>query len=70
MRVDLSVAIVAMTVYENITLANGTVITKREFDWDSRERGFALGAFFYGYIMTQFIGGYVGTKFGGALVSI
>lgn len=38
------------------------------FDWDSKERGLILSAFFYGYILTQFAGGYFGSRIGGNLV--
>lgn len=69
MRVNLSVAIVAMTENRTTVQADGTIIQERDFDWNSREKGFALGAFFYGYICTQFIGGFVASKFGGSLVS-
>lgn len=68
MRVNLSVAIVAMTMNRTVEQADGTEILERYFDWSSRERGFALGAFFYGYITTQFIGGLIASKFGGSLV--
>jgi len=36
-----------------------------EFDWDSNDQGLILGAFFYGYIITQIPGGYFSEKFGG-----
>ncbi|CAF0896316.1 unnamed protein product [Rotaria sordida] len=76
MRVNLSVAIVAMvapqsalnqsieacpTVEKNSTKP----IPKYEFDWDPSKEGFILGAFFYGYISTQVIGGNLAEKFGG-----
>ncbi|CAF0896386.1 unnamed protein product [Rotaria sordida] len=75
MRVNLSVAIVAMvapqsalnqsieacpTVEKNSTKP----IPKYEFDWDPSKEGFILGAFFYGYISTQVIGGNLAEKFG------
>lgn len=49
MRANLSVAIVAMT--ENVTIINeetGTEEWTQEFEWDSKQRGFALSSFFYG----------------------
>lgn len=69
MRVNLSVAIVAMTENRTVEHDDGTKTVERYFEWDSRERGFILSAFFYGYITTQFIGGFIASKFGGSLVS-
>ncbi len=31
----------------------------RDFDWNSKERGVVLSAFFYGYITTQLMGGFM-----------
>jgi hypothetical protein len=55
MRVNMSVAIVALT--ENRTIENddGSVSQGPTFDWSSQQQGFVLGAFFYGYICTQVI---------------
>lgn len=39
------------------------------FKWDSKDKGIALGAFFYGNILTQIIGGYAATKYGGNIVT-
>lgn len=36
-----------------------------EFDWDETTQGYILGAFFYGYIVTQVPGGWLASKFGG-----
>ncbi|CAB3387735.1 Hypothetical predicted protein [Cloeon dipterum] len=68
LRVNLSVAIVAMTSNYTVTLDNGTVIQKRDFDWDSKTRGLLLSSFFYGYIITQIPGGWLGARVGGALL--
>ncbi|KAJ4449603.1 hypothetical protein ANN_01006, partial [Periplaneta americana] len=65
LRVNLSVAIVAMTSYRNETLENGTVVTVRDFDWDSKTHGLVLSSFFYGYIVTQILGGWLGGRMGG-----
>lgn len=70
LRVNLSVAIVAMTEKFNVTLENGTVIEDQHFDWDSKQQGLILSSFFYGYIWTQLLGGYLGSKFGGHYVSL
>ena len=70
-RVNLSVAIVAMTENRNVTITNstGTYETQeRYFDWDSKQKGLVLSSFFYGYITTQFIGGLVSSKIGGNLI--
>nr|XP_018914420.1 PREDICTED: sialin-like [Bemisia tabaci] len=69
-RVNLSVAIVAMTSEQLsvVKLENGTTISAmvQEFDWDSKLRGMVLGSFFYGYISTQILGAYLSRRFGGA----
>ncbi|CAH0392613.1 unnamed protein product [Bemisia tabaci] len=72
LRVNLSVAIVAMTT-EHIKiekLANGTTISKtvQEFNWDSKLRGLILSSFFYGYLCTQMLGGCLSRRFGGARI--
>lgn len=69
LRVNLSVAIVAMTEPQNITFTNGTMSQKQDFDWNSKEIGVVLGSFFYGYIWTQVPGGVIASKFGGHIVS-
>lgn len=69
MRVNLSVAIVAMTEDVVTSYENGTEVHHQEFQWNSKERGLVLGSFFYGYILTQFIGGYIASTVGGSLVS-
>ncbi|KAL7051887.1 hypothetical protein ACKWTF_004680 [Chironomus riparius] len=68
MRVNMSVAIVALTQNRTIIGVDGTKSYEQHFDWSSQQKGFALGAFFYGYIMTQFAGGVLATKFGGQWV--
>ncbi|KAJ4449609.1 hypothetical protein ANN_01012 [Periplaneta americana] len=65
LRVNLSVAIVAMTTYKNVTLENGTTIVTRDFDWDSKMKGLLLSSFFYGYIITQIPGGWLAARIGG-----
>lgn len=57
-----------MTELRNVTLANGTVIQERYFEWNSRDQGLVLSSFFYGYILTQFLGGLLGAKIGGHIV--
>lgn len=39
-----------------------------EFDWDSKDQGIVLGAYFYGNIATQIIGGILAEKIGGKWV--
>merc|ERR1719228_2193345 len=79
MRVNLSVAIVAMvnnTAITNNTLVNSSTTcpvvsnvtetqTDGPFDWGEREQGWLLGAFFYGYVATQIPGGRMAEKYGG-----
>lgn len=79
MRVNLSVAIVAMvnnTAITNNTLVNSSTTcpvvsnvtetqTDGPFDWGEREQGWLLGAFFYGYVITQVPGGRLSEVLGG-----
>ncbi|XP_075233603.1 major facilitator superfamily transporter 9 isoform X1 [Lycorma delicatula] len=70
LRVNLSIAIVAMNSVYDVTLSNGTVIKERDFDWDSKIQGLVLSSFFYGYIFTQLLGGWMGARYGGATVYV
>ncbi|XKL68014.1 hypothetical protein PGB90_003505 [Kerria lacca] len=67
LRTNLSIAIVAMTDGKNITVNNKTYFQKAEFDWNSKEKGFILGSFSYGYFLAP-LGGFLANKFGGATV--
>uniref|UniRef100_A0A1I8Q9J5 Sialin n=2 Tax=Stomoxys calcitrans TaxID=35570 RepID=A0A1I8Q9J5_STOCA len=68
LRVNLSVAIVAMTENRTVIDENGQESWEQDFPWDSKQKGLILSSFFYGYILTQFIGGFVGAKIGGNIV--
>lgn len=68
LRLNLSVGIVAMTENRTITFDNGTVAYEKVFDWDSKQIGFILSSFFYGYTATQLLGGVLAARFGGHLV--
>ncbi|CAH1181150.1 unnamed protein product, partial [Phyllotreta striolata] len=68
LRSNISIALVDMISLKNRTLENGTVIQERDFDWDPVQLGYALSAFFYGYVFTQILGGYLATKFGGSKI--
>lgn len=69
LRVNLSVAIVAMTSNHTKSLGgNRTVTVLPDFTWDAHTKGIILGSFFYGYIFTQLPGGYLATKVGGKLL--
>ncbi|KAL1138559.1 hypothetical protein AAG570_008622 [Ranatra chinensis] len=65
MRVNLSVAVVAMTTNHSIVTENGTDTSIAEFNWSSSTQGLVLSSFFYGYITTQILGGWFATRFGG-----
>lgn len=69
LRVNLSVAIVAMTEPRLTVLSNGTVSYQPEFDWSSSVQGYVLSSFFYGYLLTQVLGGYLSNRYGGTNVS-
>ncbi|CAG9774089.1 unnamed protein product [Ceutorhynchus assimilis] len=71
MRVNLSVAIVAMVNQTATATQNGVIdscptpnsstistsYSEGEFNWDEKTQGIVLGAFFYGYVVTQIPGG-------------
>ncbi|XP_045493507.1 sialin isoform X1 [Colias croceus] len=65
LRVNLSVAVVAMTEPMETELENGTIVYVPEFDWSSQTKGLVLSSFFYGYIITQLPGGWLAAKIGG-----
>jgi len=79
MRVNLSVAIVAMvnnTAITNSSIANSSdscpvvgnstdLPVDGPFNWGAREQGWLLGAFFYGYVLTQIPGGRMSEVYGG-----
>lgn len=69
LRVNLSVAIVAMTENRTVITENGTETWEQDFPWNSKQKGLILSSFFYGYILTQLAGGFVGAKIGGNIVS-
>ncbi|TMW43657.1 hypothetical protein DOY81_011263 [Sarcophaga bullata] len=58
LRVNLSVAIVAMTD------RNSTNPNFQEFDWDESIKSYLLSSFFWGYVITQVPGGYLSHKYG------
>lgn len=79
MRVNLSVAIVAM-VNSTALAPNGTVVnnntcpiapapitdnTDGPFNWNEQQQGLILGSFFYGYVLTQLPGGRLAELWGG-----
>ncbi|KAG4074236.1 hypothetical protein HA402_008645 [Bradysia odoriphaga] len=64
LRVNLSVAIVAMTDEDNVSIYSKT---DRYFDWHPNERGLIFSSFYWAYILTQFLGGILAKKYGGNL---
>uniref|UniRef100_A0A1B6KYE3 Major facilitator superfamily (MFS) profile domain-containing protein n=2 Tax=Graphocephala atropunctata TaxID=36148 RepID=A0A1B6KYE3_9HEMI len=68
LRVNMSIAIVAMNSPYNVTMDNGTVVEGQDFNWDSKTRGVILSSFFYGYLFTQILGGWLGARLGGSRV--
>ncbi|TMS36060.1 hypothetical protein L596_003322 [Steinernema carpocapsae] len=69
MRANLSIAIVQMTTNRTIEVNGTEQVVVAEFQhWNSVTQGFILGAFFYGYILTQIIGGILAHRSGGKLI--
>ncbi|XP_043271667.1 sialin isoform X2 [Venturia canescens] len=68
LRVNLSVAIVAMTSNSSRLDEFGNVYIAPEFEWDSKLQGLVLSSFFYGYISTQLLGGWLAARIGGKRV--
>ncbi|CAG2055854.1 unnamed protein product [Timema podura] len=65
LRINLSIAILAMTSKYPVITNNGTTIYVQDFDFNSQTKGFILSAFFYGYMVTQIPGGWLATRMGG-----
>jgi MFS family permease len=70
LRVNMSVAIVALTENRTVEHDDGSVTYEQYFDWSSQAKGYALSSFFYGYIVTQIPGGVLASKIGGQWVRI
>ncbi|KAM6166891.1 sialin isoform 1-T1 [Erethizon dorsatum] len=83
LRVNLSVALVEMVDFNTTAADNRTSKecaehsslvkvphnqTGKRYPWDAETQGWILGAFFYGYIITQIPGGYFASKIGGKLL--
>ncbi|XP_063598721.1 putative inorganic phosphate cotransporter isoform X1 [Penaeus indicus] len=83
LRVNLSIAIVAMAGTSEVNATtnasqdvcplwndtdSGGKITEGEFDWGEKTQGLVLGAFYYGYTLTNLLGGRAAEHFGGRLV--
>nr|CAD7257660.1 unnamed protein product [Timema shepardi] len=65
LRINLSIAILAMTSKYPVITNNGTTIYVQDFDFNPQTKGFILSAFFYGYMVTQIPGGWLATRMGG-----
>lgn len=46
----------------NGSLKDANVTSSTMFEWDTKQQGLVLGAFFYGYCVTQILGGYMADK--------
>uniref|UniRef100_A0A8C3SN41 Solute carrier family 17 member 4 n=1 Tax=Chelydra serpentina TaxID=8475 RepID=A0A8C3SN41_CHESE len=74
LRVNLSIAIVAMTNGQSSVLSPPVDASKfcllqaPVYDWSAKTQGVILSAFFYGYLFSQLLGGYWSGMFGGKLV--
>ena len=67
LRINLSVAIVAMTELKSFKHDDGSVTYEQEFNWSSKQKGVVLSSFFYGYLVTQVFGGILAKRIGGHL---
>ncbi|XP_075232404.1 vesicular glutamate transporter 1-like isoform X2 [Lycorma delicatula] len=65
LRVNLSVAIIAMTSNQTVITLNSTTVIEPDFSWDRKTQGLVLSSFFYGYIATQILGGWLACYYGG-----
>lgn len=65
LRVNLSVALVAMTTNYSFFINGTQQMVGPEFQWTRQQEGLILGAFFYGYIITQLPGGFLASRIGG-----
>lgn len=66
LRVNLSIAIVAMTANHTEINQDGETVVTPGFAWNSKDQGLLLGSFFYGYIITQLPGGWLAPRIGAA----
>ena len=48
---------------DEIPVNSTTAESENRFNWSSEEQGFVLGAFFYGYVLTQVVGGNMADKY-------
>lgn len=66
LRINLSVALVAMVTNQTALHDNGTeYVQKSEFNWNTKVQGLILSSFYYGYIIPQIPGGFLASKYGG-----
>ncbi|XP_049816102.1 vesicular glutamate transporter 1-like isoform X1 [Schistocerca nitens] len=68
LRVNVSVAIVAMTENKSRVLDNDTIVYGQEHAWGPRLQGLVLSSYFYGYVTTQVVGGWLALRVGGHLL--
>ncbi|KAG5677147.1 hypothetical protein PVAND_006929 [Polypedilum vanderplanki] len=68
LRSNLNVAIVSMTDNRTIEHPDNTTTYEQYFNWNSKEKGYALSSFYYGYLCTQIIGGVIAQKTGGSIL--
>lgn len=57
-----------MTENRTVEHSDGTITYEQYFPWDSKQKGYVLSSFFYGYLATQVIGGVIAAKIGGNIV--
>ncbi|CAG5124437.1 unnamed protein product [Candidula unifasciata] len=65
LRVNLSVALVAMTTNRTFSFNDTVYNSGPDFKWNAYMKGQILASFFYGYIVTQLPGGFLANRYGG-----
>ncbi|XP_065208371.1 vesicular glutamate transporter 3-like isoform X1 [Planococcus citri] len=64
---NLAMAVVEMTSVKKITLQNGTIEKRVDFNWSSHEKGIILSSISYGRLFSP-VGGILAGKFGGSTI--
>jgi ACS family sodium-dependent inorganic phosphate cotransporter len=63
--VSLAFAASTLAYTDRVNLAVAAVAMRQQFGWSQTQKGFALSAFFVGYLAFMFVAGLLATRFGG-----